>query len=228
MIQKCFILCIICFLFATLFSCTRQAPVIYDYFWQITLVNDTETKKVYEKLSFFVNANDEDGDDDIEKIYLLHDSRELFWEIDPRTWHKSSVNGELWTGTNGITMHDLSDIPQGEYRIVVQDISGEFDEETFLLKRPDIKKSTITFPTPEVKENRLYVKGRSPVYSLWIYDRKWNHVPPTYEVEETGFDCIRIMSRKKELNQGFYYYLYLFDSSLKRGFLTGPYFFSRE
>jgi hypothetical protein len=192
------------------------------------MVNNTETKEVFERLSFFVHADDADGTDDLEKIYLIHDSKELFWEINEETWNQSTVNGEFWIGSNGIQMHDLSGIPEGNYRIILQDMGGEYAERNFLLKRPDIKKSTIIFPKPEIKDNRLYVTGKSLVYSLWIYDRKWKHVLPTYEINEDGFDLQRVMNRKKELNQGFYYYLYIFDSAIKRGLLTGPYFFSRD
>jgi hypothetical protein len=228
MLQKYILLFIILCFLLFFYGCTRQAPEIYDSYWQITVVNNTETKQVFEKLSFFIHAYDADGTDDLEKIYLLHDSKELFWEINKQTWNSSTVNGEFWIGSNEIRMNDLSDIPEGNYRILLQDVGGEYAEERFLLQRPDIKKSKIIFPKPEIKENRLYVTGNKQVYSLWIYDRKWNHVPPPYDIEERGFDLMRIMSRKKELTGGFYYYLYVFDSTIKRGLLSGPYYYSRD
>ncbi|MBN2444785.1 MAG: hypothetical protein JXJ04_25740 [Spirochaetales bacterium] len=209
-------------------SCSRKAPEIYDYYWQINIIDDVETKRTYEKLSLFVSVHDDDGIEDIEKIYLLHDEEELFWEINSQVWNNSDLQGETWIGSNGIRMNDYSDIPEGEYRILLQDISGEYDEKTFLLKRPDVKKSNIIFPRPEMKEEKLFVKGMSSVYSLWIYDRKWNHIPPTYEIKKSGFDLRKILSRKKELEGGFYYYLYIFDSSIKRGLISGPFFFVQK
>ncbi|MBN2533868.1 MAG: hypothetical protein JXB88_13315 [Spirochaetales bacterium] len=211
-----------------LLSCTRKAPEIYEYYWQLNMIKDTEKNRIYEKLSFFVNANDDDGFDDIEKLYLINNKEELFWEINPRTWHKVNVQGETWIGSNGVRMQNYSDIPGGEYRIVLEDISGEYDEETFLLTRLDVQKQKIVFPAPVIKNKRLFIKGNSPVYSLWIYDKKWNFIQPHFEVKQDGFDYQRVLARKQELADGFYYYIYIFDNSIKRGIISGPFYFFIE
>jgi hypothetical protein len=216
---------LISLIFLVVSSCTRKAPEIYEYYWQLIIRKDTETNQIYEKLSFFVNANDGDGFDDIEKLYLIHDGEELYWELNPQTWDKVSLHGETWIGTNGVRMQNNADIPEGEYRILLEDLSGEYDEATFLLSRPDIKKKNIVFPKPEIKENILYIKGNSPVYSLWIYDKKWNFVQPHYEVSRQGFNLRTLFARKQELADGFYYYLYIYDTSIKRGIVTGPFYF---
>lgn len=217
---------LIFFIFLILLSCSRKAPEIYEHYWQLNIIKDTETNRIYEKLSFFINANDEDGIDDIEKLYLIHDTEELFWELNPQTWHKASIHGETWIGTNGVQMPNNAGIPEGDYRIVLEDISGEYDEETFVLTRLDTKKSTIVFPKPEIKDRKLFVKGDSPVYSLWIYDKKWNFIQPHFEVKQEGIDLQRIIVRRQELAEGFYYYLYIFDTAIKRGIISGPFFFS--
>ena len=230
--KRSYLLFIILFTFSLLIialsACSRKPPEIYESYWQLIIVNDTETKQIYEKLSFFINAYDADGFDDIDKIYLIHDTEELFWEINPQTWNKSDIHGETWIGSNGVIMQNYADIPEGGYRIVLQDMSGEYDEKTFMIKRPDIRKSKIIFPKPEIKEKKLYVKGDSPVYSLWIYDRKWNFISPPFEVKYTGFDLQRVVARKKELVEGFYYSLYIYDNSIKRGIQSGPYFYMNE
>lgn len=214
--------------FFLILSCSRKAPEIYEHFWQLNIINDTETNRVYEKLSFFINVNDDDGFEDIEKVYLIHDKEELYWELNPQTWHNANIHGETWIGTNGVRMQNYADIPGGEYRIVLEDISGEYDEETFLLTRPEMEKSKIIFPKPVIKDYKLFVIGDSPVYSLWVYDKKWNFIQPHFEVKQEGFEYQRILARRQELGAGFYYYLYIYDNSIKRGIISGPFSYLNE
>jgi len=226
--RRSFCILILISVFFSLLSCSREAPVIYDYYWQINIIKDAETNKIYEKLTVFINTDDSDGFDDIDKVYLIHDKEELYWEVNPQTWYKANIQGTFWIGSNGFQMPNNSDIPEGEYRIVVEDIGGEYDEDSFFLKRPDIKKNKVSFPTPKITGKNLTIKGDSPVYSLWVYDKKWNYIQTPFEVKKEGFDFQRVLARKRDLESGFYFYLYIFDASIQRGIIGGPYYFSNE
>ena len=210
-------------LFIFLFSCTRQPPIIHEYFWQINIVNDVRKGSIHEQLSFFISCEDPDGFEDLEILYLLQDEKELYWELTPGTWTRADINGQEFLGTNEIVMYDRSDFPEGEYRMVLRDMSGEYDERRFLIKSTGTDRSAIVFPEPVIEGSRLLIKGDSPLYSLWVYGRDGTFVQPPYEVREDGLDLNRILSRKRELSQGFSYYLYIYDSSMKKGILTGPF-----
>ncbi|MBN1699114.1 MAG: hypothetical protein JW881_16465 [Spirochaetales bacterium] len=205
-------------------GCTREPPEIHQIFWQLNIRRDTGRGETYEQLSLFISAGDPDGIEDLEKIYLLNDKENLYWEINSETWYKADMHGQIWIGSNTLAMHDRSPFPEGDYRIMLQDLGGEYAERSFTLNTPNIKRK-ITFPEPAIRENTLTIKGESPVYSIWIYDKKKEYQAPPLEVHENGLDIKRITSRKRELNEGFSYYIYVYDTSIKRGLITGPFYY---
>jgi hypothetical protein len=206
-------------------ACTREPPEIYQIFWQLNIRKDVEHSSTYEQLSIFVSAGDPDGIDDLEKIYLLNDKEELYWEINSGAWHKADVHGETWIGTNSFIMYDRSPFPEGEYRVMLQDVSGECVERLFSLNVPNIKRK-IQFPEPVIKDSILRIKGESPFYSLWVYDKKKTFITPPFEIRDKGIEIKKITSRKRELNEGFEYYIYVYDNTIKRGIITGPFYYS--
>jgi len=208
-----------------LMNCTRNPPEIQGKLWQLNVFNDIERDIVYERLSFFIRAYDEDGFDDIDKIFIVNDNKELFWEVSHTLWYEANWEGETWIGSNSIFMNDFSNFPRGEYRIILQDIGGESVESYFLLDSVEMEYIEIKFPEPEVKDEIINIAGEAEVYSLWIYDRKWDLISTPQQVTKNGFSIKSIIYRYKELSKGFYYYIYVFANSLNRGLLSGPYFY---
>ncbi|GAH50406.1 unnamed protein product [marine sediment metagenome] len=113
-------------------GCTGKPPEIMRVFRQINLINDREQNIIYQSLSLFVQASDPDGFEDIEEIYIINDSEELFWRIDSESWIKTDSGDEIWIGSNSICMPDGSPLLKGEYRILLQDIGGDTAEQSFV------------------------------------------------------------------------------------------------
>jgi hypothetical protein len=220
--------CIAFIILLLLFTgCTRKPPEIHQIFWQLTICKNVESSGTYEQLSLFVSAGDPDGIEDLEKIYLLNDKEELYWEINSGSWHKAEVHGETWIGSNTLIMYDRSPFPEGDYRIMLQDIGGEYVEKVFSLNVPNIKKK-IKFPEPVIKDSILRIRGESPFYSLWVYDKKGTFLTPPVEVREEGIEIRKITTRRRELNEGFEYYIYVYDNTIKRGIVTGPFYYAPD
>ena len=108
-------------------SCSESAPKISQTFWQINLMHDQKTGKNSQALTIFVMASDDDGVDDMEKMYVINDEHQLYWEISGKDLRIEKYGeNEVWMGSNFITMPAPEDkIPSGTYRIMLLDSSGE-------------------------------------------------------------------------------------------------------
>lgn len=111
-------------LFFLLFSCSGSPPEIQGVTWQ-KLITVTNGKPVSTALSIFVNVFDEDGNNDIESIYIINDNEELFWKLTPDDWSEKNIDSRLWIGSNGLLSLKGSSFPDGRYRVVVIDKGGE-------------------------------------------------------------------------------------------------------
>ena len=76
-----------------LFGCDGAPPEISEVFTQVTIFKNLRTFQSEEILSLFLVISDEDGEDDIESIYLLNDGQELFWRLDSLNWEKTDRKG---------------------------------------------------------------------------------------------------------------------------------------
>ena len=108
-------------------SCSESAPKISQTFWQINLVHDQKTGRNSQALTVFVMASDDDGVDDMDKMYVINDEHQLYWEISGSNLRMEKYGeNELWMGSNFITMpNPVESIPSGTYRIILLDSSGE-------------------------------------------------------------------------------------------------------
>ena len=108
-------------------SCSESAPKIGQTFWQINLVHDQSTGRNSQALTIFVMASDDDGVDDMDKMYVINDEHQLYWEISGSNLRMEKYGeNEVWMGSNFITMADPREsIPSGTYRIMLLDSSGE-------------------------------------------------------------------------------------------------------
>ena len=109
-------------------SCSGKPPEIMKINWQVNIEKSLDKKIVFESLSIFVEANDPDGIDDIEYLYIINDAQELYWELNENNWIKEKKGDETWIGSNHIVMPDGSSFPSGIYRIILRDIGGDSDE----------------------------------------------------------------------------------------------------
>ncbi|MBN2652419.1 MAG: hypothetical protein JXR63_08550 [Spirochaetales bacterium] len=151
-------------------SCESSAPEISVVHWQLILVNDLERNIQYEKLSVFLQASDEDGEKDLDQIYVINDENELYWEIGSAQWTTMERDGSKWYGYSDFTMYDKSPFPRGKYRFMVTDVSGERDEKEIFVNIDRLDPAKIKFPSISVKDEKFYVDTEYENVMTIIYD----------------------------------------------------------
>lgn len=200
-----------------LIACEKNPPEINNIIWQLNFSRDLESGRDIAHLSLFINASDEDGLDDIETIFLFNDKEELYWEINSDNWYKS----ESWLGVNSIRMPDDSAPPDGEYRIVLQDIGGETDEEYINIKSSGIRK---VYPDVKIKDGKLSITGSQEYYAVQVYN---NSKFLTNYIYKTGkeIDTKQEILVRHNIPQSAFFDVYYFDKKQEAGFAIGPYYF---
>ena len=143
-------------------SCSESAPKISQTFWQINLMHDQNTGKNSQALTIFVMASDDDGIDDMEKMYVINDEHQLYWEISGNNLRLEKYGeNEVWMGSNFITMPVPEDaLPSGTYRIMLLDSSGERAKTSVVISN-NIKSAPNKWPTLTKMSNGVKVDGKA-------------------------------------------------------------------
>lgn len=87
----------------------------------------------YESLSVFVAVRDQDGYEDLEALWIVHDAEELYWSFSPKDWTSRDEGGERWIGSADLAMPDRRPLPRGAWRVLVADLAGRRAERPFRL-----------------------------------------------------------------------------------------------
>ena len=111
-------------------------------------MHDQNTGKNSQTLTIFVMASDDDGVDDMDKMYVINDEHQLYWEISGKDLRLEKYGeNELWMGSNFITMPIPEDaLPSGTYRIMLLDSSGERAKTSVVINN-NIKGAPDKWPT---------------------------------------------------------------------------------
>lgn len=129
-------------------SCTRAMPEILAVSTRIVRTDaslDAEYAQkesaasgtgINEYLSFFCMVRDEDGIIDLEELWLVNDSEELYWHLDSSQWLWIEHSGENWLGSHELRMPNGAPFPAGSWRVLLSDKAGERAERSFILKIP--------------------------------------------------------------------------------------------
>ena len=146
-------------------GCSGTPPEIQGVVWQ-KLYRIKGNNSSFESLSFFVNVYDEDGEGDIDSIYLISDSQELFWKLTPENWVEKTVDSRLWAGSNSLKTPEGEPLPAGNYRVVVIDKGGGRKSKEIYISECDSKKPLPSMTVTDTKvsissacrDNYLYLK----------------------------------------------------------------------
>ena len=157
-------------IFLLITSCDAQPPELQQVYWQLHVTNDVVRDRVHETVSLWVQAEDEDGPDDLEYIYLIHDEAELMWEISAEHWQEAEQQGVTWYGSNSIVQAGLSDFPRGEYRVLILDTAGERDERSMYISLQKNIAETAEPPEAAAEEGELTVKNAAFGFTLFGYN----------------------------------------------------------
>lgn len=194
-------------------SCSESAPKISHTFWQINLMHDQKTGKNSQALTIFVMASDEDGVDDMDKMYVINDEHQLYWEISGSNLRLEKYGeNEVWMGSNFITMSTPGEsIPSGTYRIMLLDSSGERAKSSVVISN-NIKAVPEKWPTLTKMGNSLKVDGKA--------DFVWGvQTDGTFGGEfQVDSGIANIGGKRFPL-----YYLYSYLSDKGYGLINGPF-----
>lgn len=210
--------------FFLLAGCEGAPPEIADTFVQITVFKNLRTLQAEEILSLFLIVRDEDGDDDLESIYLLNDSQELFWKLDALNWEKTDRKGSRWVGSSSIQMPDGSAFPRGKYRVIASDQAGDRDEKEIQINMPGIDLSKFVFPELSITDKTASVVNRGENEKFLYFNSSDRFLDFSFVPDGplTVDNFPRINDLRSETNNKLY--LYHFESEEGYGVLTGPYY----
>ena len=153
----------------TLPSCSRTVPEIPFGFIKLVLY-EGETGPV-EHFSFFVIAEDEDGLENLDELYLYHDTEQLRWRIESDEWITHIQNDTVWIGTRSITVQEGMTLPRGVFRAVLVNKGGEKGERKFTFDAFP----RFPFPELEIIDDTYTIRSQWPVNRLVCYDRQGNY-----------------------------------------------------
>jgi len=155
--------------FMPLVSCTNSEPAISYGFIQLVLYQG-ETG-VLEYYSFFILAEDDDGLENLDELYLYHDREQLRWKISSEDWVHHAYDGKDWIGSKSIAIQSGS-LPRGVYRAVLVNKGGQSTERSFtydgVLRYP--------FPDVTVSGGEYYINSQWPINRFITYDSSGNYI----------------------------------------------------
>jgi hypothetical protein len=114
---------------ALLASCGGKPPEVAAVEWRLELRPSKEG--AYESLSAFASIKDEDGIEDLDTLWVLHDGSALAWPLTNSDWTRRAEGADTWIGASGLARNDYGPMPRGEYRLVAIDAAGERVEKAF-------------------------------------------------------------------------------------------------
>ncbi|MCL2242982.1 MAG: hypothetical protein FWC03_00765 [Treponema sp.] len=149
-------------------SCSNTKPEIQYGF--IQLVQYESGAQPDEYYSFFILAEDEDGFENLEELYIYHDREQLRWHIKSNDWISYNEDDNNWIGTRSLAVSEGS-LPRGTYRAVLINKGGEKGERSFTYD------GSVRYPFPQitVAEGRYAITSDWPVNRLVCYDREGNY-----------------------------------------------------
>lgn len=203
-------------------ACTGQPPEILRVFWQINVVDDRENGQLYESLSLFIRPRDPDGFEDIEEVYLISDSEELFWRLDSQSWRRSGDGEESWIGANGLRLPDGRPFPAGEYRLLLRDVGGDTAEQTVQIQAPSLEQARAYLPEVSVQGGSLAISGGADSYQLWLYDAAGNYAG-SRAASRGRLNAQSLRAENPALGDSFSVKVYAHIRGRNLGVISGPY-----
>ncbi|MDR1985441.1 MAG: hypothetical protein LBP88_00525 [Treponema sp.] len=151
---------------AILGSCSQSDPRIP--YGVMQLVYYQGPVRPEERFSFFVIAEDDDGIENLDELYLYHDREGLRWTLSAEDWITLEEGGVTWIGSRAIAMAGEDTLPRGQYRAVLINKGGAKTERTFSFDAP--AEPRYPFPRLTLHEGDYRIASRYPEHFLICYD----------------------------------------------------------
>lgn len=184
-------------------ACTGKPPEIGQIDLKPIYVQNPQTGAVDARMRLYVQASDPDGADDLAAVYLIHDGKEIFWEVRGGAWQNG---GNGWIGTHSLALPPGWPVPGGNYRVLVEDASGETVEREVRIDA--VAPAGLRFPRAVSTAGRVTVDP--PTAWVWAYASSGELVSAA---PASAVPWERVSS----------YYVYLSDAQRRIGLLSGPY-----
>lgn len=207
-----------------LFSCSGEVPELLETWSQVNLIDDPARSETAQTLSFFLHAEDEDGEEDLDQIYLINDDLQLLWSIPREKWSFFTDQGVQWVGFNGLLGPGDSLFPEGNYRVLLVDQAGERAENSFYIRNDIPEKEELQLPEIKFDTDQITVISEYSLFQLWFYDEDGQIIEKSKDLLMGKFlwnDIARNISRR-----AFSYQVYMEPETGSWGLISGPYFFN--
>jgi len=209
---------------AALIGCSDEQPVLSRVYGRVIYELDPSDGSCAETLGVFLVASDPDGMEDLAAFYVINDDAELFWKVDSDSWINASAEGEPWIGATSLVMPDETPLPAGEYRVVLQSVSGDTVESTLTIPERTASALTAQYPTSSVEEGAIKVGNAPSDCEIWTYGKDGRYVssfPLTGKAKQLSVPTVAGSS--PGLANGFTYRVYTWDEKGGYATLCGPY-----
>lgn len=206
-----------------LVGCSGKDPVITEVRWHLNVVDERNKNIQYESLSLFVDASDEDGEDDLDFLYLINDDEQLYWEIGSDRWQQQYQEDRPWVGSNFIYLHDKGPFPRSEYRVMLKDRSGAYTEESIHITLNKIDTDTISWPELIINEGNITWQAAEKYEDavIWAYSGNGDLLfETTMKRGTTPIEKVITM----DMTPIDYIYTYVRDPDLNCGIYSGPWY----
>jgi hypothetical protein len=84
-----------------------------------------------EELMLELEVRDQDGFSELHRAYVIHDSRELYWEVSSESWQADPQEGVI--RLRRLATPRGEPLPRGGYRVQLLDLGGRSGERSFTL-----------------------------------------------------------------------------------------------
>ena len=139
-------------------GCTGATPEIIEVRSSLVYRYEPQRSFATEELSLFARVSDDDGVDDIQYIYLIHDDLEIYWTLTEQSWQRLTYDESEWFGSSTLRMADEIYIPRGRFRLEVVDYGGKRAQSYFSIPQHlPIDQINDTLPNLERREFSLYL-----------------------------------------------------------------------
>lgn len=205
-------------------SCSASIPQIRESFSQLNYYLDTRDAQWREELALFLHVENKDGIEDIDKVYVLHDSNELLWELGQETWTRIDRPSEVWIGSNHLWMPAQEVLPRGNFRVQILNKSGSRTETTINVDSPKISEYKKKFLQVQQSQGNILLTPPPDSYLIWIYGRE-NQFLTSVRGGEAQVPVQQVLSDPNVKQQAGKFYIYTFEERLGVGLVQGPYTF---
>ncbi len=204
-------------------TCSGNPPTINEVEFQLNLIDNKENGELYESLSFFFHAEDEDGEEDFKELYLINDDDFTVWEIPSEQWLNYEDQNINWIGFNGLRASGEGHFTEGNYRVLLIDLGGDRDEYPFFLRNriPEDKESVL--PLISYTKEYIEIKSDFPKFEIWFYDRDDNLLEKSQEIVSGSYQWNQIS--RNILRRTYSFSVYSEPENGSWGVVSGPFGF---